>query len=817
MCVRLVRVTMIVLLSLLVLSAAPHSSHATLITSVNTTTAPTIDFVGSIGGHIGGVAIDGAHAYFAEGGGLSVLDISNALAPTRIARLPLPAIAEGVHASGNHVYIAASDGVYIADVSNPAAPKLVGSYATPGQAQVVRVVSTRAYVTVKGVYSSTSGDYVGKGLLIVNVSDPALPTLLGRYETSDFPDDVQVVGNLAYLTHYDGFVGGVQILNISDPANIVPLGNYTTPGKDNAAIDVVNGTAYIAYSDESARNGGLQIVNVSNPANPTLLGSYQTPTFVLGVRVVGSVAYLAAYTRLVLLNISTPATPTLISQYQLSGGAEALSDALQVAGGFAYLPTESYAHEQAAGVQIVDVSTPANPTPRGIYRTLWAVGQAGCRDSIRLAGSLGYAQTTGAIVRSFDATTPTTPTLVSTTAPTRSYDLAIVGSLLYNAVGKGGLQIFDISNPITPTLRGSYTAADLTDSPVNVTDNRAYVVGDFKLMILDVSNPNNPTFLGQYSPISGPHSIKVVDTLAYIASDVGLHIIDVSNPSNPIQRGLFFSAGAANAVQVVGQRAYVAARGTYNSQQGLTGNGLEIVDVSDPTSPKLLGGYATPDAAEALQVVGNRAYVVDFKGVYVIDVSDPANPTLLTTYHTPGSPIGIEISGDLIYIADGGGGLQILRVRDSSSGSGLVTPNGGTLNFAGALSLQFPPNAVNSPITVTYTRLVLPTQSLGSARSAGHSFTLEARDGSGLPITHFVQPYTMVISYTDEELAALEVSEDDLNVAFWNGSAWVDTLPCAGCGVDAVSNRITVVLDHFTEFALVGGEETRVFLPLVRR
>jgi hypothetical protein len=816
MYVRLARVTLIILLNLLVLSVALYSSPATLITPVNTTNGPTIDFVGSIGGHIGGVALDGAYAYFAEGGGLSVLDISNALAPTRIARLPLPAIAEGVHASGNHVYIAASDGLYIADVSNPAAPKLAGSYATPGQAQVVRVVGTRAYVTAKGVYSSTSGDYVGKGLLIVNVSDPALPTLLGRYETSDFPDDVQVVGNLAYLTHYDGFVGGVQILNISDPANIVPLGNYTTPSKDNAAIDVVNGTAYIAYYDESARNGGLQIVNVSNPANPTLLGSYQTPTFVLGVRVVGSVAYLAAYTRLVLLNISTPATPTLISQYQLSGGAEALSDALQVAGGFAYLPTESYAHEQTAGVQIVDVSTPANPTPRGIYRTLWAVGQAGRRDSIRLAGSLGYAQTTGAIVRSFDATAPTTPTLVSTTAPTRSYDLAIVGSLLYNAVGKGGLQIFDISNPITPTLRGSYTAADLTDSPVNVTDNRAYVVGDFKLMILDVSNPNNPTFLGQYSAISVPHSIKVVGTLAYIASDFGLDIIDVSNPSNPTQRG-HYSAGVTNAVQLVGQRAYIAAQGIYDSQQGLIGNGLEIVDVSDPTSPKLLGRYTTPDATEALQVVGTRAYVVDAEGVYVIDVSDPANPTLLTTYHTPGSPIGIEISGDLIYIADGGGGLQILRVRDSSSGSGLVTPNGGTLNFAGDLSLQFPPSAVTSPITVTYTRLVLPTQSLGSARSAGHSFTLEARDGSGQPVTHFGQPYTLVISYTDEELATLGVSEDDLNVAFWSGSAWVDTLPCAGCGVDTVGNRITVVLDHLTEFALVGGEETRVFLPLVRR
>ena len=95
---------------------------------------------------------------------------------------------------------------------------------------------------------------------------------------------------------------------------------------------------------------------------------------------------------------------------------------------------------------------------------------------------------------------------------------------------------------------------------------------------------------------------------------------------------------------------------------------------------------------------------------------------------------------------------------------------------------------------------------------------MEARDGSGQPVIQFALPYTLVISYTDEELAALGLSEDSLNVAFWNGSAWVDVLPCAGCSVDTVNNRITVVLDHFTEFALVGtAAETKVFLPLVRR
>ena len=37
---------------------------------------------------------------------------------------------------------------------------------------------------------------------------------------------------------------------------------------------------------------------------------------------------------------------------------------------------------------------------------------------------------------------------------------------------------------------------------------------------------------------------------------------------------------------------------------------------------------------------------------------------------------------------------------------------------------------------------------------------------------------------------------------YWDGAVWVSVLPCAGCSVDKTHNRVTVQLDHFTEFAL---------------
>ncbi|MBI4789211.1 MAG: hypothetical protein HY782_19435, partial [Chloroflexi bacterium] len=151
--------------------------------------------------------------------------------------------------------------------------------------------------------------------------------------------------------------------------------------------------------------------------------------------------------------------------------------------------------------------------------------------------------------------------------------------------------------------------------------------------------------------------------------------------------------------------------------------------------------------------------------------------------------------------------------------SGLIGPNGGTVTSPdGKFQMTFPPGAVNGNVTVTYTELAAPTQPLPTGRIGARYFTIEARDGAGNLVTNFNQPYTMILTYTDAELAAAGILEANLNVAFWNGSAWVDMLPCAGCGVDTIANRVTIIANHLTPFALVGGGIIhRLFLPMTAR
>ncbi|PDW01320.1 hypothetical protein [Candidatus Viridilinea mediisalina] len=141
------------------------------------------------------------------------------------------------------------------------------------------------------------------------------------------------------------------------------------------------------------------------------------------------------------------------------------------------------------------------------------------------------------------------------------------------------------------------------------------------------------------------------------------------------------------------------------------------------------------------------------------------------------------------------------------------------LNLAnGDVNLNFPAGAVQAEHTLTYSELVMPTQSLRNFRFVGRSFTIVATKADGTTTRAFAQPFTLRVSYTDAELIMAGISEDELDLVFWNGSHWVSTNPT----LDPTNKRLTATLDHLTEFALVGGQGDQdapqmVYLPLVRR
>jgi hypothetical protein len=147
-----------------------------------------------------------------------------------------------------------------------------------------------------------------------------------------------------------------------------------------------------------------------------------------------------------------------------------------------------------------------------------------------------------------------------------------------------------------------------------------------------------------------------------------------------------------------------------------------------------------------------------------------------------------------------------------------VSPTAGgiLLSTDGSVEIDFPPNAVSSVATITYHQLPPPAQPVPDGNKIVLSFSFDATTNGGQTITQFQQPYTLMLTYTDAQLAALGVTPESLYVAYWNGNFWADLFPCAGCGVDKANKRVVIVANHFTQFVLA-SEPPPVDLPFVRR
>jgi hypothetical protein len=139
-----------------------------------------------------GLTVRGDYAYLVDGadfgdGGLRVVDVSNASAPTVVGQDTGCAYADGidVSADGNTAYVAcASDenfanALRIVDTTDKSNPVVIGSVALPGSTQLPDF-NTAYAVIVDGDTAYVGNEY---GVDEVDISDPAHPVQTVRHET----------------------------------------------------------------------------------------------------------------------------------------------------------------------------------------------------------------------------------------------------------------------------------------------------------------------------------------------------------------------------------------------------------------------------------------------------------------------------------------------------------------------------------------------------------------------------------------------------------------------------------------------------------
>jgi hypothetical protein len=239
-------------------------------------------------------------------------------------------------------------------------------------------------------------------------------------------------------------------------------------------------------------------------------------------------------------------------------------------------------------------------------------------------------------------------------------DFQIANNIAY--VAGSGLQMLDVSDPDNPRPISSYASDEMSVTAVAVRGDRAfastsrYVTGENSLQIVDISHLDSPTLLGEYQNHSA-YSLNVVGELAFVS---GIGIIDLHDASKP---ALLNDTQFVNG-DVRGNIAYLT-NVVPGSCTSVCQGQLRILDITNPSSPTLLGTYNGLNAGWEVQVVDAYAYVADGdNGLQIIDISDPHHPSLAGSYTALAYARAVRIVGQQAYVADVQSGLHIFNITD---------------------------------------------------------------------------------------------------------------------------------------------------------
>lgn len=150
--------------------------------------------------------------------------------------------------------------------------------------------------------------------------------------------------------------------------------------------------------------------------------------------------------------------------------------------------------------------------------------------------------------------------------------------------------------------------------------------------------------------------IDVVGSLAIANGERSLSFYDISDPVKPILRGeyRFPTHKGVRQARISGNRAYLMD----------DDDGLVILDVSNPKSPRFLARHQQAKDAEILTLQGDRLFLSDEKaGFHVLDCANIKSPKVLGECREGTGTLCI--SGSNLYMAKGE--LKILDISDLKS------------------------------------------------------------------------------------------------------------------------------------------------------
>lgn len=505
------------------------------------------------------------------------------------------------------------------DISDPLNPTLVDSLqlGTGGAAAQIFVSGNYAYLAA-----------AGNGLLVIDISNPAAPNLMGTFSNGNRFGDVFVAGNHAYVL--DQSFNKMRVVDISNAANPTEVAEIDIVGLKS--IYVQGNYAYIAAAP--IPTAGMHIVDISNPQNPTKVSFFETAevngqnkTFHLArkVAVDGSYAYIGTRSDswLFIVDVSNPANPVETGKVELTSTWGTVVS-LQIEYPSAYLAMNF----EVDGFREIDISNRAAPAEANQYESPYDVF---------------WVQSAS--------------------------DYLYVASL-------AKLWIYGMSDPTQPAFVNSYNQwGEMLRIFLN--DTTLFGLNSVDMRILDVTDAYNVSQLSSYQPAGGqPVEVFVLGSYAYLLTEGNpgkLEIVDISDLANPVK------AGDANLLGI-GRDLLVTAGSTvaYIAYYASGADkGFQIVDVSDPAAATLLGSAQTVGVPISIWVEGDSLFVGSNTGedpntlwhLEVFDISDPSSPTKVTEISDAGEIWDLEMRNGSIFAGIAGGSVYVLAWDVDAAGT----------------------------------------------------------------------------------------------------------------------------------------------------
>lgn len=511
----------------------------------------------------------------------------------------------------------------------PAPPALRPGAQTGGMVWAVAAAGGRAYLGV------------GRRIEVFDVSDPRAPVRVGRTgELSNLVHDVAVAGTVAYVLTGDGSLvnrnhGGLHVIDVADPTRPIERSYWPCPDATNAVV-VGDGVAYvIGYA--------VHALDVADPDRPRLLSTFERDRDnfpAMRIATAGGNVFFSDVDRLRVVDYSVPHFPRPLG--------EAMLHTPGVAMGIVVEGDRLYVLMAIGGIEVFDVGDLAHPRSLGMVQGLGALplGMDVVDGVAVVTGSSLLYVVSASKVTSADPNVPVSIEMVGETG----WDVSIENGMAFVAGASNGLHIFDVSTPDSPARAAEHPVLGIPDIVAAGGGFVGAVSGSRRWVYLFSDTPDM-SYLGRVWVPSYVRALSLSEGHAFVATDFQLLVFDLEHPSRPRQVSSLVVSRAPSDMVVAGGVAFIAT----------DGNGLEIVDVADPTAPRAVAKALPGARLLRVAVEGATAYVAgqdprDERGgaLWVVDVRDPRQPVELGLVNAPDPLIDIAVVGSFAYVATAG-------------------------------------------------------------------------------------------------------------------------------------------------------------------